>query len=182
MSDFPRNLAVPSHIHSLMRYMVGPVVRLTTGFAAPASNAWTANRAIYVPLYLPWPYNVRRLFWLNGSSVAGNSDIGLYSLSGARFYSSGSTANAGANALQYVTPATDILLGPGPYFLAFANDGAGTVATITPGQNSYRAMRTSGCYQGSSALPLPSAATLSSWGDLTTGLPLIGITNTASGF
>jgi hypothetical protein len=177
--DYPRNIAVPSHISSFSRLMAGPVYRNQGAAGTPASFGWgSANAAVYIPLWLPWPYNVRRLFWVNGTTAAGNSDIGIYSPKGAQLYHSGSTANSGASVPQYVTPSPDLLLQPGFYFLAWSNDGTTTrafgnlLATITG--------RMCGLYQQASAEPLPSPATFAAYAGV--GLPLIGITNTASGF
>jgi hypothetical protein len=94
------------------------------GLSAPASASWgTANLARILPFQLPFPYLVVRLFWWNGSAL-GNADIGIYSLAGGKIYSSGSTVQSGGPAPQFVTPSTSILLPPGSYFLALANDGS----------------------------------------------------------
>jgi hypothetical protein len=177
MSDFPRNQIAPPLIHSFSRYSAVQHLR-NIGLVAPATQNWgTANTAVYVPMYLPWPYNVRRLFWTNGSTVAGNSDIGIYSIGGGRIYSSGSTPNAGSvTAPQYV--AADVLLGPGAYFLAWTNDGTsnrtfGSAPTASLG-------RVAGLYQQATALPLPALATFAAYAAV--GFPFIGISNLDSGF
>jgi hypothetical protein len=177
MSDYPRNQIAPPLIHSYSRYSVGPHLHNLTG-ASPAAQNWTANTAVYMPLYLPWPYNVRRMFWVNGTA-GGNSDIGIYSIGGGKLYSSGSTANTGSGSSpQYVTLATDVLLGPGAYFLAWANDGTssrafGTAPTASLG-------RIAGLYQQATALPLPALATFAAFAGV--GAPWIGISNLDSGF
>lgn len=176
MADFPRNLIAPPLIHTFSRYGPGTQLRALAG-AAPAAQTWVANVASYVPICLPWPYYVRRLFWINGSIVGGFSDIGIYSVGGGRLYNAGSTANTGAlSAPQYVT--ADILLGPGVYFLAYTNDGTSSrVYGITP---SATIGRLAGLYQQATALPLPALATFAAYSNVP--VPWIGISNVPSGF
>lgn len=184
MADFPRNLGVPTHINPWLRWSIGTLAGRLSSIASPGGGlTWSANVAIYVPFLLDWPYDVRRMFWANGNSTGGNSDVGLYTLGGARLYSSGSVANSGSGAAQYVTPAADLLLQPGmPYFMAFAHDsstgsqlsgGSGTTMTTSWG-------RACGLYQQSSAFPLPLTATFAAYAAV--GIPLIGFTNLDSGF
>lgn len=184
MTDFPSNPAVPTFISSYSKYMLGPQNRLlSSAINNPAAKDWTANYALYMPLYLPWPYNVCRVFAFSGNTtLSGNFDVGIYTMGGARIYSTGSTAFAFAasSAPLYVT--ADVLLNPGPYFLAYACDTGGASSSryfgAGPGLAPGRMM---GVLQQTSAFPLPSSATFAAF-DSTTACPLIGITNTASGF
>lgn len=182
MSDFPRNPPVPTHINAWSRYMLGPAIRQLASFPTPQANDWgTANTAVYLPLVLPWPYNVRRVMWTPGNVVGGNFDIGIYSAGGGRIYSAGSTAAAGTNSQpSYVTPTTDILLGPGTYWLAWVTDGTTSRMFGWGGNSPSGVGRLLGCYQQASALPLPATPTFAAYNSV--GIPLLGITNTASGF
>lgn len=177
--DYPRNIAVPSFINTVTRWMGGMTHRQVAGFGVPSSQSWTANVAVYIPLLLPWHYSVKRAFWYHGSAVSGHVDIGIYTKSGALIWSAGSTVNAGsASQPQYVTPSQDLLLQPGRYWMAYTHDGTtnqylGAPVAADKG-------RLSGIYQQASAHPLPATATFAAYAGV--GVPLIGITNTASGF
>jgi hypothetical protein len=182
MSDFPRNPAVPTHIHTFSKYMLGTPGHVLIGGANNVGNfSWQTNVAVYLPLYLPWPYNVRRVFWVNGANATGNADVGIYTPGGTKLYSSGSTGASGALVPQYVTPSPDLLLGAGPYFLAWTDDSTtskaygidGTLVTALIG-------RIAGLYQQATALPLPATMTPAAYAAV--GAPMIGITNTDSGF
>lgn len=185
MGDYPRNLAVPSHVNAWSRWSIGTLGARLSALSLPGGGVgWTANVAIYVPFMLSWPYNVRRAFWGNGNAVAGNCDIGIYTQGGARLWSSGSTACSGpTNSLQYVTTSPDLTLQPGvPYFFGFTHDSS-TASHLTGESGSAMTTpwgRACGLYQQASAFPLPAAATFAAYAAV--GLPLIGITNTDSGF
>ena len=58
--------------------------------ANPASVAWgTANNIVYVPFYLPRGETVVKLWTYNGSTAAGNTDIGIFTRAGVKLVSSG---------------------------------------------------------------------------------------------
>ena len=161
--------------------MNGLGLRSLNGTTSPASAAWgTASTALYLPLMIPWEYTVQRLFWYNGSAAGGNCDMGVFTPGGANIWSAGSTACSGNSARQYVAPAASFVLSPGLYYLGLSHDNATanglqlvTVAAATG--------RLLGVLQQTSALPLPSpAATYATF--TATVYPLIGMTNTASGF
>lgn len=179
MSDFPSGQPTPSFINSWTRYMGGLSARNFSG-GIVASAAWpAANQACYIPFKLPWPYVVRRLFWVNGSSVNSNADIGIYTSGGAKLYSSGSTAQSGASVPQYVTPASPLLLLPDLYFLGLSFSGTTNKAFMDTAITAILG-RFLGMYQQASALPLPATATFASWNSI--GRPLCGITRISSGF
>src|SRR3972149_4026032 len=86
----------------------------------PASAVWpTANKALYVPFRIGKPVLVKKLFLINGATVSGNVDVGIYDAAGTRLISAGSTAQAGASALQQFDIA-DTLLGWGLFYMALA--------------------------------------------------------------
>jgi hypothetical protein len=179
MSD--SNVLTPSFLNPWMRYFAGgPELRSIAVAANPASAAWpAANTALYIPFNLPWPYQVRRAFWCNGTAVVSNMDIGIYSLGGAQIWHSGSTAQAGASLLQFVTPATPILLNPGYYVLAL--NCSGTTNAITAAALTAIQGRLLGLYQQAvGAIALPGSAAFAAYASLI--MPICGITRTASGF
>lgn len=183
MSDFPQPQILPLHIHTISsQFSGGAEAQYLVGTANFTTYNWPAqNRAIFIPMTLPWPYPVQRVFWCNGSTATGNMCFAIYSPAGRRIYTSGSVAQSGATQLQYAAVATPFLLSPGTYYFALANDsatttnrifGASTVATPEG--------RLAGMVQQNSAFPLPETATFEAWSS--TGAPLYGVTRTASGF
>lgn len=182
-------LIVPTHVNTYGRCFgmntAGRTALFTSATVANAllSTTWApaANSAMIIPFVLPWPYTVARLFWANGASVGGNSDIGIFTTAGAALGRAGSTANTGASALQYAAPAGGAFqLEPNTrYFLAYVNDGTtGRVMGFPSGAITPRAM---GMLQQASAIPLPNPLTPAA----ITGsnvIPMAGFTNTASGF
>src|SRR5262245_50717078 len=81
------------------------------------------NKAIFIPFGFQETISVSQLGWWNGSSVAGNADIGIYDIKGNRILSTGSFACSGTSALQVIN-ITNTLLVPAHYFLAFVMDNA----------------------------------------------------------
>lgn len=70
---------------------------------APSGGAWSANLLEFVPLILSEPLVVSQFFWMNGGTVNGDTDVGIYSFDGqTKFGSSGPTLNSGTNQIQVV--------------------------------------------------------------------------------
>ncbi len=183
MPDFPPAPVTPLFISSLSEWSIGRDVRRQGDNTATGTSAftWTANQATFVPLYLPWPYLVNRVWWMNGSTLTtSNADLGIYTLGGGRIYSTGSTAMSGASAPQYVAPTTPFMLPAGLYLMAWACDNTTSRAYgyVTAGAN---VMRLGGAFTQTSAFPLPSPATVAAYATIAS-LPVFGITRTASGF
>lgn len=131
-----------------------------------------------MPFFLRWPYLVQRVFWWNGSTVSGNVDIGIYTSGGTQIWHQGSTAASGASLPQFVSTGLPLLLNPGPYLMAYVQSGT---TSVTFGKIiAAAAGRIMGYRQQTTALPLPATATFASYNGV--GIPLAGITNTASGF
>lgn len=98
------------------------------GVTAAAAAAWPAvNRIIYMPFRVPQPLVVAQLYCYNDATVSGNLDLGIYSPDGTLIVNKGSTAMAGASALQLLD-ITDTVLGIGFYYLAMTVDN--TTATF----------------------------------------------------
>jgi hypothetical protein len=131
---------------------------------ANVTNGLAANSAVYVPVIVRNQVTVYQMGWSNGSSIAGNLDVGIYDRYANRLVSSGSTAQATVSVLQLVD-ITDLTLPPDLYFLALAGDNPGTQfvqnVSITP-TTSIRPG--TGVYSQATAFPLPTTATF------TTGL------------
>lgn len=129
------------------------------GFAFSSAAVSSANRAVFLPIRIAQPTLVKKLFWMNGGGVAGNADIGVYTLDGVRLSSAGTTAQSGTNAIQEVN-VTDFVLGQGIYYLAFVASTT-TTARYLQGRisNNVPQGKALGELQQAAALPLPTTAT-----------------------
>jgi hypothetical protein len=103
--------------------------------AAPATAVYSAaNRAHFIPLYIPRTVVVHRMWVLNGTSVSGTIDMGIYSETGTKIVSKGGGDNqTGANAIQFLD-ITDTELARGTYYMAISmSNNVGHVLRIQPG-------------------------------------------------
>lgn len=178
MSDFPTPSLPPLFINSLSGYCSW--MENASPAAAPINAlSWTANTTIYVPLFLPWPYQVQRVFWANGSSVTSTfRDVGVYSADGCKVFSTGTTAASGASVLQYVN--LTALLAPGRYYMAYGTDSA----TANRGGSGLTGLNIArSALQGQlqeATYPLPTTMTPVTM--VLTVFPLFGLTMTTTGF
>jgi hypothetical protein len=111
----------------------GPILNISSwsylGFTAcvglnivPVSTVYPlAHRILYYPFRIPIPVLIEKLAWLNGATVSGNVDLGIFDDQGNKITSTGSTAQAGASAIQEVDIA-NITLDRGLYYLGFQMD------------------------------------------------------------
>ncbi len=180
MADFPGYPKPPPFLSTWSRFSSCWEVANTATSFLPASAAWgAANTAKFIPISIPFAYLVNRVFWVNGSVVASsNHDFGIYAADGTRLYSTGSTAAVGASVIQFVTPASPILLYPGDYYFAHVNNG--TTNRVFGNAIAAVQQRYAGIKQQATALPLPASATFAA--PSTTTLSLCGVTWTTSGF
>jgi hypothetical protein len=180
--DFPVNVLPPLFISTAGRYCPS-----RTRYALSSSGAFqndtgspsSANMAQFIPLFIPFQYNMRRAFYMVGSSAGtANCDIGVYSREGARLFSTGSFALSGSTAddIKYIT--LNGLLQPGSYFLGISFSS--TLASYFSSAAGAATNRISGIYQMASAFPLPDQATFATWAE--SSIPLFGITMTPSGW
>ena len=151
-------LSIPT-LHPYSMYSLGASLRFVNdpGIESIVSAAWpAANRAIFVPFAIPMPMNVTKLWVCNGTSAAGNIDIGIYDHTGCRLTSTGSTAQAGTSALQVIS-ITAVLLSPGQFYLALAGDS--TSPTTNRSAPTAEALREMGVFMQETAFALPATAT-----------------------
>lgn len=177
--DFPDPAILPLHISSLAsRWGIGSEYTTISNINAGGVQTATANLATFMPISIPWAYPVNRVWWINGSTIGSNMDFGIYSVSGSRIYSTGSTAQVGISAVQYVTPATPFWLPAGNYYSAQVCSG--TTSRVVGYNAASIGGVLSGMLQQAGALPLPATATFAA---LALALPMYcGITRTSSGF
>ena len=181
MTDFAQPSLTPLLITTFSRFGCGKLIRNYGGAITPASSAWqTVDTMLYLPLWLPFPYVVRRLFWVNGSSANGNWAIGLLNQEGVRIYGSAATAASGASQPQYVATSSPILLAPGRYYLALTHSSAAANHAWSGNNFNNPRMKMAGILQEASQSTVPAT-----WTPVTASsslIPLAGITRTASGF
>jgi hypothetical protein len=184
--DFPRTGQLPQFIHMYTRY--APLSwRSLGGATGPAVYTPVTTTAVYIPIVLPWPYPVNRVWWINGSTTTStNVDFGIYGNGGGQIYHTGSTAQGTASTVQYVTPATTFILSPGQYYFALAFSGATMTSRGFGTATGAGAMATGAIFAGflnqTSAFALPASATFARYSSASVGIPVCGITRTPSGF
>lgn len=123
--------------------------------AAPAdSNGPTANIAILVPFHLDQPTHVYRFFWLNGTAVSGNIDVGIYTSNLTLIGKTGSTGQVTTNVVQLVTH-LGLYLPAGDYYLAYANDTGGVGQKIVAVLPTIISQSMCGIMEKASSFPLP---------------------------
>lgn len=140
-------------IHVFSREALGGIIHMDTGVAAAT---WpTANRAMYYPFRIGRTVTLTQMFTFNGTS-SGNIDVAVYNEGFTRLVSAGSTAMAGASAVQYFN-VTDTVLTPGAYYMAVAVDN--TTASFERANIECPVLAAFGVLQESAAFALPATAT-----------------------
>ncbi len=170
--DFPTSGVCPPVISSLSPYAgTGCLTYMANSFGAGASTAWpSANRAMFVPFWLPGPFVLASLFSYNGATATGNIDIGVYGVDGSLIASKGTTAQSGTSTLQILTITAKVLL-PGRYYMAIsASSTSTTFVSRTPATNLTVRM---GLLQAASQVPLATGPTLATAASAV--LPIFGI-------
>lgn len=146
------------------------------------SGTWPSAGAAYLyPIpALTRPRTYVRAWWVNGATVAGNVDVGVYTISGTtatRVASTGAVAQAGASVMQVVTPTAFTLAAGVQYWFAMSCSLA--TATVWKSAAGTVALRPAGCFQiTASANPLPSTGTVAVIAQ--THLPLFGFSELAT--
>lgn len=157
--DFPNAIRHKPVISSISREAIGDIL-MAENPAGIAGGAWpAANRAIFVPFALSSPYLVRKVWWANGATVAGNVDVGVLTPGGALLLNAGTTAMAGVTTIQSVTLGTPVLLSPGQYYMAMEASSTST----SFGRNALTAdfcSMAGMAQQAVGSMPLPAAAVL----------------------
>lgn len=182
MSDWPdaSPLVPPLFITTAGNYSPS-ASRVNSGSNA-AVRTWVAKLVAYCPMALPFPYQVNRVWWVNGSTnTTTNVDFGIYSaVDGTRIYNTGSTVMGTVSTVQYVTPATPFVLSAGAYYFAWTCDGTTSRAYGLAG--SANISRMMGLLEETTgSFGLPATMTPVAWARAF-GPALCGITRTASGF
>jgi hypothetical protein len=148
-------------------------VALFMANSTPASNNFvTASLAVFIPFVVPEPMVCTKLFWGNGTAVAGNLDAGIYDTAGTRLVSTGTTAQSGTTNVQ-VVDITDMALARGLYYLAFASDTSGATQKVYAALPAAGIPQSLGLLQMAAAFVLPSTATYAKYASAF--MPLVGV-------
>lgn len=115
-----------------------------------------ANQTVYVPLVVQETVTIVKAWWINGNTVSGNVDIGLYpETGGAKVVSLGSTAQSGASSIQEGNIA-DTIVPAGRYLMALGwSSATATFLSYSLTNEKARALGLA----GESTFALPSSAT-----------------------
>jgi hypothetical protein len=141
-------------------------------WANQTSAVWPeANLAIYYPFSLSAAATVRQLFLLNGATVSGNIDLGIYAEDGTKLVAKGSTAQAGTTNVQGLD-ITDSHVGPGRFYIGVALDNV-TATTRRSNTTTVQIAAPLGILMQSTAFPLPATATFATM--IYGYFPLVGI-------
>ena len=173
-------IITPHMIHTYSRYGVVAALRTAGSSASAAAITWVANSAVYHPIYLPFPYLVRRLMWLNGGTITStNADVGIYDFAGNKIVSAGPTAMSAVYTPQFVSLSSPILLPPGSYYVGWWCNNTTNRAYGFATSANYGRMG-GALSQASLASGLPNTFTPAAYAPL--GLVVAGFTRTDSGF
>ncbi len=166
----PQVAITPWSVESLQSKL-NPLGLASVGSVASAVYP-SANLAIYVPFSVVTPLPIAQIFWYNGATASGNVDAGIYDSRRKKIISTGSTVQAGVNALQVVN-VTDTWIGSGLYFLAIAMDNVtGTLFSGAAAGAFWHGIV--GIYQQATAFTLPATATFAT--PASDYLPFFGFT------
>lgn len=145
-------------IGSLTPEGVGDILSASNAVGPASSTLFAANRAVFVPLSLSASFTVLEMAWLNGATIAGHVDIGIYDSGGTLLVSQGSTAQAGSLGMQ-IADVADTALSAGDYYLALATDSSTATFAVSSQASIPTVCRTAGVFIMDSAFPLPATAT-----------------------
>jgi hypothetical protein len=167
--------AVPQGVFST--YHEGSLVldfQSATGSAFnTTTSTFAANLGVFVQVNLTQAVTAYKMAWVNGATLSGNIDVGIYDEAWNRLVSSAPQTQAGTSTVQ-VVDITDTALVAGTYFLAFAVSSA--TATFRSTSVTQPVLRACGCAQqaslSSGTLPNPAVpATLAS----STFIPMLAV-------
>jgi hypothetical protein len=126
-------------------------------FNNTTANLGATNRAVYCAVQVNSTITAYQMAWINGATLSGTVDVGIYSDANVRLVSSGPQTQAGVSTVQTFDIA-DTVLTPGTYFLALAVSSA--TSTFRNSNINANVLRACGMYQqdslSSGTLPNPS--------------------------
>ena len=174
--DIPYSLSLPDGYNTISPFCITSIASCTGTLGTPASTTWpSSNLGIAIPFRVSRTVKLQKVFWLNGTVVGYNVDVGVYSADWTKLGSIGSTGQGSASTLTTATLTTQF--GPGLFYMAMAmSNSLGTAWRSS--SMTLSAMRTLGCAQMASALALPSTFTPAAIGQAY--IPVFGLLPTRS--
>jgi hypothetical protein len=151
-----------------------PIQAAAQAVPASALNANAAQLALYVPFRLAETVTCYKVFWNNGTAVAGNVDVGVYTEAGLKLLSAGATAQTTVSVLQEVDTTNTVLPGPARYYMGFVATDA-TTATFLRISMPLGFGQSLGICSQASQTALPASATFADPGGAFVYLPVFGI-------
>jgi hypothetical protein len=149
-------------------------IESVTKDATIAAATVGANVAYCMRIQVEAPITVATLSIVNGGTISGNVDVGIYRSDGTtltRLVSAGSTAQAGVSAIQTFNT-TDVDLFPGfEYYLVFSIDNT-TGILLRATTSSAASLMSKRVVAFNTSFPLPSTLTISS-GVASTNMPYV---------
>lgn len=173
MADFPQSvqgMAVGTNSYISSHSLGHGEATLNAGLAGGSSTWPAANRIIYVPFYVGQDVLAQQMDCYNGTVVAGNIDLGIYTWGGTRLVSLGATAQAGTSVPQ-VANITDTALSMGWYYMGLSCTSTTSTFFRTAGSNLM--LQAHGVRQEAGAGSLPSTATFAN--PASAYLPVFGV-------
>lgn len=129
---------------------------------ANGNTTWpTTNMAIAYPIFLTSEFPLLFFWWVNGATVNGNTDVGVYTAeeTPTKLASTGSKVNTGTHTCQSAAPSAAITLTPGMYYLVMVTDSA-TQTFYRSNNNTQQLLQAWGYFRQASAnVPLPATLT-----------------------
>lgn len=157
MADLPVTAFPAQTVVTGTPQLIGSEILAYLGSAEATTGAWpVTNTAIFIPWPLSSPFLAAKMYVLNGGTVSGNIDVGIYDSQGNLIVSKGSTAQSGTSAIQ-TFDITDTTLNPGLYYLAVAMDN--TTGIINHWVPTAINARMSGVLMAASSFALPATVT-----------------------
>jgi hypothetical protein len=144
------------------------------GASSPTAGTVSQNRGYFVRFFVTAPYAVANAFVVNGATVNGNIDFGIYDTAGNRLVSTGLTAHSGTSTLQAVS--MSYTLSPGEYYMAFGTSSA--TSTFLRWTQGTQVSRLAGYYTAASVIALPATVTFAA--PQVNDIPVFGITRLAT--
>lgn len=159
---------------------IGSTLSVLGGISAPASATNpTGSFCVYVPFFTTAPMLINSVYWHNGSTVAGNVDVGVYDAGRVRLFSSGVQLQSGTTNIQ-VTQIPQQEIGVGMFFMGLCvSNVTGTLFSTNffPGNSGTGLVSACGVYQQGGNAFLPTTGTfinpIADW------IPLFGISSKA---
>lgn len=103
-------------------YVMGTVPPVSANYIA-------ANVGVFVPFWIPESTTFTKVWWTNGSAVAGNIDCGIFAADGTLIVAAGSTGQLNTTNAQ-VVDITDTTLARGIYYMGITSDTSGATQKV----------------------------------------------------